>query len=466
MRLSPETIDQLATDVERFTYDRSAQAIGIVHLGLGAFHRAHQAWYTDRAMEGGDRDWAIAGVSLRSRRAPCELMPQAGLYSVTERSGACARTRLIGSIRAAYSVEQDHAGIEAVLASPQTRIVTLTVTEKGYCRLPDGSLDMDSARSASIYSLLANAISTRHRSGTEGFSILSCDNLPGNGQILASLLRQYLDKEAPHLTEVFEAAYCSPSSMVDRIVPATTPTDRTNLAEAIGLTDEAGVFTEPFTQWIIEDRFAAGRPSWEKAGAQLVDDVAPFETAKLRMLNGAHSALAYLGLDRGLTFVHEAVADRSIRPVIEALMRREAAPTIAVGPGQDLEAYADSLLNRFENAALAHRLDQIATDGSQKIPQRWLETLSMQARHGQQCPAILAALGAWLRHVRGPGSTGRRVVDPLAGMLADLWREAGASGIVMAVFGPRGILASDWKPSASDLSVLGECLRVSRRPDA
>src|SRR5690606_10838190 len=213
---------------------------------------------------------------------------------------------------------------------------------------------------------------------------------------LERLVRDWLAFREPDLVEWFEHECACPNSMVDRIVPATTAADLDALEARIGLRDEGAVFAEPFSQWVIEERFAGPRPGWEEVGVQLVPDVAPYETAKLRMLNGAHSALAYCGLERGHAFVHEAIADPELRPLIERLMRVEAAGSFRPAQGQDLEAYADSLLARFANPALGHRLSQIAMDGSEKIPQRWLETLVAQRERGVECTAILSALAAWL----------------------------------------------------------------------
>jgi fructuronate reductase len=244
--------------------------------------------------------------------------------------------------------------------------------------------------------------------------------------------------------------------MVDRIVPATTAADRAGVAALLGgLADEAAVMTEGFSQWVIKDRFAGPRPRWELVGAQLVSDVAPYETAKLRMLNGAHSALAYCGLERGHEFVHQAVADPPLRALIDRLMRQEAAPTIAAAPGQDLDAYADALLARFANAALRHQLAQIAMDGSQKIPQRWLATLAASGQQGRRCPAILVALAAWLRHVRGAGHV---VNDPLANALRSAWASEGAAGIVDALFARRGLIGGPWRPSPAQHAWLTEAV--------
>ncbi len=454
MRLSPAVLGSLAPDVARPGYERDAQGIGIVHVGLGAFHRAHQAVYTDAAMTAGDRGWAIAGLSLRSPAAREQLMPQAGLFTVTERSGAGEATRLVGSLRQALLAPENPETIAALLAAPTTLIVSFTVTEKGYCRAPDGSLDRAAATGRSIYGWLHEGLARRRAAGLPGLTLLSCDNLPDNGQVLARLLGEYLEPADAALARWVAAECAFPSTMVDRIVPATSAADLDAVERRIGLRDEGAVVTEPFSQWVIEDRFAGPRPRWEAGGAQVVADVRPFETAKLRMLNGTHSALAYLGLRRGHAFVHQAIADPAIRATVERLMRREAAPTL--DPAFAAQAYADALLARFANPALSHRLQQIAMDGSQKIPQRWLATLDWHQRRGQTCPAILEALAAWVVHVRGDGAP---VDDPLSERLAALWREAGEGGIVAALFGREGLFAGEWQARETDRQAIEAHLR-------
>jgi fructuronate reductase len=455
VRLSTASIKRLAPRVERFGYDRSAQAVGIVHFGIGAFHRAHQAWYTDRALAAGDRDWLIAGVSLRSAGVADQMNPQDGLYTVTERAAAGDQTRLIGSVREVLAASRSPASVAISLAAPQTRIVSFTVTEKGYCRASDGSLDLDAAAQGSFYPLLADAFRHRKAAGIAGLTLLSCDNLSDNGRQLNRLVTEYLTAHAPDLLGWFEAECRCPATMVDRIVPAPTDADRIDIAAKIGMTDEAAVFTEPFSQWVIEDDFAEPRPAWERVGAQLVADVAPYETAKLRMLNGAHSALAYLGLRRGYTYVHEAVADPGLRQLVDRLMREEAATSFVPAPGQDLGTYADALIDRFANPALAHRLSQIAMDGSQKIPQRWLATLAEHQLRGRACPTILTTLAAWLEHVRGDNGA---VDDPLGERLHNAWAISGRAGIIDRVFGENGLIRSAWQPASPDRAVILEHL--------
>jgi fructuronate reductase len=450
MRLSQETSDRLPANVIRFGYDRAAQRIGIVHFGIGAFHRAHQAWYTDLCMNAGERHWAIAGVSLRSDTVARQLNPQDGLYTLTERSGGEAHTRAVGSVREVLVAAQGAEAVIARIAAPECRIVSFTVTEKGYCRTADGTLDTALAE-GSFYPLLAEGLARRKAAGEPGLTLLTCDNLADNGRQLESLFGEYLAAHRPELVSWFASECACPATMVDRIVPATTEPDLDALEWRLGLRDEAAVFTERFSQWVIEDRFAGPRPRWEDHGAQFVSDVGPYETAKLRMLNGAHSALAYLGLERGHTFVHQAVGDPHLRPMIERLMRTEAATSFSPAPEQDLMAYADALLARFADPALNHRLMQIAMDGSQKIPQRWLETLAEHQSRGEACPALMEAVAAWMRHVRGDV---RFVDDPLAERLASLWAEAGSTGIAAALFGPRGLFAQSWQADDAALAEL------------
>lgn len=465
MRLSRTTHPRLAGHVARPGYDWQAQHTGIVHFGIGAFHRAHQAAYTDAAMAAGDRDWRITGVSLRSGDVAAQINPQDGLYTLTERSDDAARTRLIGSIAGVIVAPEAPAAVIAALASPDTRIVSFTVTEKGYIRAADGTLDCgnpalaadlaDDGAPRTIYGFLAAGLARRWAAGLPGLTLLSCDNLADNGRQLAALTTAFLDRVDPALAAWFASECRCPSTMVDRIVPAVTAADRAAIAADIGLADEGAIVTESFTQWVIEDTFAGPRPRWEAAGAQLVGDVSAWEAAKLRMLNGAHSALAYLGLERGHEFVHQAVTDPAIRPLVERIMRVEAAATLDPASGIDTPAYADALLRRFANSALDHRLMQIAMDGSQKIPQRWLEPLAINQRAGRECPATLAALAAWCRHVRGDA---RPVDDPQADRLAALWQGHGSAGIAAALFGEGGRFAATWTASPEALASLSHRL--------
>jgi fructuronate reductase len=445
----------LPASVTRPSFDREARGVGIVHFGIGAFHRAHMAVYTDDAMNGGDGDWGILGVSLRSASVADQMNPQDGLYTVTERSAAGNKIRLIGAVQKVIVAHEDPAAVVSTLAAPSTHIVSFTITEKGYCRAPDGSLDLNLNDDVPVYTYLTSGIRRRKEAGLSGLTLLSCDNLSGNGAQLERLMTQYLTHNAPDLIDWFTAHCTCPSTMVDRIVPATTNADRAEIEAILGMRDEAAVVTEPFSQWVIEDKFAGPRPAWEHHGAQITNNVHAYETAKLRMLNGAHSALAYLGLPRGHEFVHQAIADPERAPLIERLMRDEAATSLSPAPGQDLSAYADALTLRFKNPALNHRLAQIAMDGSQKIPQRWLETLAFHQKHDRQCPAIVESLAAWIRHMRGDNG---KVDDPLADALKLTWDAAGKDGVVAALFCAGGPMASDWHPSDADQEAISKAL--------
>ena len=453
MRLGPDTLVHLPADVGTCAYDREAQAIGIVHFGIGAFHRAHQAWYTDCAMTAGDRDWGICGVSLRSPAVARQLNPQGGLYTLTERQRDAAQTRVIGAVREVLYAPDQAGAVVTRLADPACHIASFTVTEKGYARRQDGGLDLTAARS-SFYPLLAQGLAERRALGLGGLTLLSCDNLAENGRVLALLMEQWLAADMPEMVEWFTRECRVPSTMIDRIVPRSGPQDLDELEQRLGMSDAGAVFTERFSQWVIEDDFAGPRPQWENHGVELVDDVAPFETAKLRMLNGAHSLLAYCGLEAGYTYVHEAVADPRLAALAEQLMRDEAIPTITAAPGQDLAVYADQLMQRFADPALMQRLDQIAMDGTQKIPQRWLDTAAELVRRGQPCDAIATGFAAWVWHLHD----GRFVDDPHGEQLRTLAADAGVEGLVARCFGPCRSGVALW----ADYAHLGEIILSHR----
>ncbi len=457
MRLNAANLSSLAPTVARPGYDRDAQQVGIVHFGIGAFHRAHQAWYADLAMEAGDRDWAIVGVSLRSGGVADQLNPQDGLYTLTECSGEGRRARLIGAVRKVLLAPEDPEAVIALVAAPATQILSFTITEKGYCRTPSGDLDPQAADDHSVYRYLQGGLALRRAEGLAGLTLMSCDNLAANGRQLARLVDQHLRRTDPELADWVQATCTFPSTMVDRIVPATTADDRRAVTAAAGLMDEGAVLTEPFSQWVIEDRFAGPRPRWEEVGASLVADVDPYERAKLRLLNGAHSFLAYAGLLKGHAHVHDAMGDPDLAAAVRTLMLDEAAPTLSPAPGQDLAAYAESLIARFANPALNHRLIQIAMDGSQKIPQRWLETLAEGQKAGRPCPVLLRGLAAWLRHVRGDNfAAWGEVSDPLAAQLAGCFPKGQPD--MSALFGPTGLVSQVWTPLPQDLHLIARSM--------
>lgn len=419
MRLNRATLSQLPASVARPSYAPAAHGVGVVHLGIGAFHRAHMAAMTDDVLAQDGGDWRIAGVSLRSAGVRDQLEPQDGLYTLAVRDGAAQRLRVIGTVAEVLVASEDVATVITRIAAPATHIVSLTVTEKGYCHDPaSGALLEDHpdivhdlanpAQPRSAVGVIAAGLAARQRAGAGPLTVMSCDNLPDNGRVLEGVVRRFIQLASPQLEGWFNSQVRFPASMVDRIVPATTDADRSALP---GYADAGLVKTEVFSQWVIEDRFAGPRPAWERAGAQIVADVRPFELAKLRMLNGSHSTLAYLGSLAGYETVDQAMADPRIAGVIDQLMQ-EAAATLPQVPGLDPPAYAAALKARFANAALEHRLAQIAMDGSQKLPQRLLGTIADTHRAGGQATAAAIGVAAWMRHFGGP-----HVNDPLAEQL-------------------------------------------------
>ena len=404
-RLHPSTLGELPAAVTTPAYDRDNLEAGIVHLGLGAFHRAHQALYTERAIANSDGDWGIIGVCMRSVTVSKQLSPQDGLYSVLVEDATGAELCVVGCIQQVLVAPRDLAAVASAIARHTVKIVTLTVTEKGYHLAPDGrslnvsddavSCDLESPESPSTtVGILALGLRERLRTGGAPLTLISCDNLSHNSGVLRVVLEQYLAQTFPEVIPWLESSATFPCSMVDRIVPAVTESVRQRLAGDLGVRDEAAVVTEPFSQWIVEDNFAAGRPDWASAGVQFVSEVAPFETIKLRLLNASHSAIAYCGLLAGLETVDAVMAHARPRRFIEQLMDRDLMPLLEVPAGFDLSAYRDQLLRRFANPCLQHRCAQIAMDGSEKIAQRWFPAL-----REAPVPLLRVALSAWLYFV-------------------------------------------------------------------
>jgi fructuronate reductase len=459
VRLHPTTLVGVPPSVRRPAFQRKALQPGIVHLGLGAFARAHLAAINDDAIDAGaGDDWGITGFSLRSPDVRDALAPQRGLYSLTLRDGVSSTTRVIGSVLDVNVVPEDPGALLDAIAAPTTRIVTLTVTEKGYCHEPatrklrldhaDIAHDLahpDSPRSA--IGLLVHGLARRRADTALPLTLLSLDNLPANGDTLHGLVIAFAERMSAHgrsealapgarsaqgrygttgLARWIERECSFPNSMVDRIVPRTTAADLAAARDALGGFDDAGaVVAEPFLSLAVEDRFAAGRPDWRAGGAQFVAHAEPFERMKLRLLNGAHSTIAYLGVQAGWATVDAAMARPALARFVEALLRDEVVPTLALR-GTDLGAYVAQLLRRFVNPALGHRTLQIAMDGSQKLPQRWLNTVRDRLAAGAPIDRLALALAAWVMHLRGHDEAGRAYAldDPLADELAALHARA------------------------------------------
>ncbi|MBB5518997.1 mannitol dehydrogenase family protein [Amphiplicatus metriothermophilus] len=423
--------------VVRPALDRRKLGAGQVHLGVGAFFKAHLAPYTQQAIERAGGGWGVIGVSLRRPDARDELAPQDHLFTVTETDAAGPRTTLIGVLKDMLVAPENPGAVVDALADPAVKIVTLTITEKGYCLDPaSGALDEnhpdirrdlahpEAPRTAA--GLIAAALKKR-LAARAPLAVLSCDNLSSNGARLRASVRRFAELWDPALARAVDDITAFPNTMVDRITPATTPADLDKIAERIGLRDEAAVVAEPFTQWVIEDRFMAARPAWEEAGALIVDDVAPYELAKLRLLNGAHSTIAYLGQLAGYDHVADVMAEPAFASFIAAMQTEEIAPTLRPVEGLAYETYIDALLERFRNPALRHRTAQIAMDGSQKLPPRLLETARAQLERGGPIERIALAIAAWIECLRGVDRRGApiEINDPLADRLMRLSAEAG-----------------------------------------
>jgi len=425
MRLCAAALPRLPDAVARPVYDRATIRPGIVHLGIGAFHRAHQAVYTEPVLARDSR-WGIIGASLRSPATRDALASQDGLYTVLVKDSDGARAQVVGSVLELAVALEDPAALVARIADPDTRLVTLTVTEKGYCHDPaTGALDQahpdvvhdlgTPGRPRTAIGFIVAGLAERHRAGRPPLTVLSCDNLPSNGRTLRRIVLDFADALDPALARWIEAEVAFPSSMVDRIVPATTDEDRRAVAELLGVEDAWPVVTEPFRQWVIEDAFADERPAWESDGATFVAAVEPFEHMKLRLLNGAHSAIAYLAVPAGVETVADAMALPGMPGFLRALWA-ESGATLDLPDGYDLGGYVAALEQRFENRALRHRTQQIAMDGSQKLPQRLLAPSRERLAAGQPIAALAVPVAAWMRHVRGCAEDGAAIAldDPLA----------------------------------------------------
>jgi fructuronate reductase len=423
--------------------DRGSLRTGAVHLGAGAFFRAHGALLTEDAMLAtGESEWGICAVTGRSARVWDQLAPQDGLFTVSERGPGSGPTRVVSSLREVLAGPRDPWAVVERIADPATRVVTLTVTEKGYRADPStGRLDTrDEAVRADLeggpprtpVGQITRGLQRRLLRDAGPVSVLSCDNLPENGRLTAALVRDFAQalpgaEGEPLLSWLAEQA-AFPSTMVDRMVPATTAADIDRVRAETGLRDEAAVVAEPFRQWVIEDRFAAPRPRWETAGAHLTDDVVPWESAKLRVLNAAHSLLAYLGLAVGHATIAECAADEGVALAAHRLIHEEALPTLELPDGLDGRAYAASVLHRFANPALGHSTAKVAADGSQKFAPRLFPTARALLERGREPRWCALAVAAWAHHVHARRG---RVEDPQADALSALLPDRTDAGAVV-----------------------------------
>ncbi len=426
--LSAKTLHLLPAPVAGPGYDRAGISAGIVHIGVGGFHRAHEAVYVDDLMTGGGaREWGICGVGLRPEDKPMRdaLTSQDCLYTLVTRDAEGDLARVIGSlVRYLFAPEEEEV-FRAALAAPETRIVSLTITEGGYTPQPE--------QPQNVFRYLADALRQRRDGGVKPFTVLSCDNLPGNGDAAKrALLASTPDTDLAHWIAQ-NAAF--PNSMVDRITPQTTDADRELVRVEFGISDAWPVVCEPFKQWIIEDDFCDGRPAWEEVGVQFVPDVAPYETMKLSLLNGSHFALAYLGFLAGFSTVPEVMADPKFRLFIQRLMDNEVTPLLPAVPGIDLTDYKATLLVRFDNPAIKDQITRLCLNGSGKFPQYLLPSLQKAVRTGRPHRLLTLALAGWMRYLTGTDEQGQAYLidDPRAKELQTLAKQGGTD--------PRPLLA-------------------------
>ena len=449
-RLSNETLANLPANVSVPKYDRRSVSVGWVHLGVGGFHRAHQAVYLDDllALPDADPAWGLCGVGLLPTDAAMRdaMQGQDGLYTVVERSQDGSRARVVGSIIEYLFAPDDGEAVSARLAAPETRLVTLTITEGGY----------DASGSAAR--TLVRALDRRRRKGVDPFTILSCDNIQHNGDAARRMVLDAARAHDPALVAWIKRSAAFPNAMVDRITPQTTDADRQSVQDAFGVNDAWPVVCEPFRQWVIEDRFVGGRPALERVGAQFVPDVTPYETMKIRLLNGSHSAMGYLGYLAGFEFIHDVMADDVFVRFISALMDREVTPLLPPVPGVDLGDYKSTLVRRFANPAIGDQVARICLGGSAKVPKFLIPSLREALAQGRPARLLSLAVAGWLRYLSGTDEAGKtiKIEDDRADELQARAREGGAD--------PRPLLAlsdlfGDLGESPQAVSEIGGALR-------
>jgi fructuronate reductase len=410
-RLGSDAYRDLKSGIRLPNYDRRQVGVGMAHIGLGAFHRCHQAEYTDDMLESHPVDWGVVGINLRPPSIGAILGDQDGFYGRRLRDDSgLDDIRIIGCIQRVIDAQSDAAPAIAALSDPNIKVVTLTITEKGYCHIPatgvldeshpDISHDLNEPNAPrSAPGVLVAALEQRWRRGGPGVTLLSCDNIPSNGTILCGVVEHLARARSPELAKWILDRVAFPSSMVDRIVPATTERDATEISKILGVSDQACVVGEPFRQWVIEDQFGAERPPWDIAGAQFVGDVRAYELIKMRVLNGAQTTLCYLGALAGLEFTFEDAR----HPVLENFVRRmlceETAPNLPMAPGMAVHDYIDLSLRRLCNSTIRHRNHQIATDGSQKIVQRLLNPMRERIHQGAPIERLTCAVAGFIAYL-------------------------------------------------------------------
>lgn len=417
----------------RPNYDRNKMQTKIVHIGFGAFHRAHQALFTDRLLNTGKSDWAICEVNIvGGEQLIKDLRNQQHLYTVLEKGATSKEAFIIGSVKESLLATTD--SIETILekmTDPAVEIVSLTVTEKGYCVLPGATgLDLNNVlikadlinptAPQSAPGVIVEALNRRMQRGIQSFTALSCDNIPENGLVLKKVILGLAQARDPKLAQWIENNTTFPCTMVDRIVPAATNETLNEIAQTLGeMDDPCGIVCEPFIQWIIEDNFVTDRPDWNEVGAEFVHNVVPYEEMKLRMLNGSHSFLAYLGYLGGYQHINDCMNDDNYKKATFSLMMKQQAPTLNVPAHVNLQHYANKLIERFNNPSLKHKTSQIAMDGTQKLPQRMLDSIRWHIKNSSDFSLLALGVAGWMRYVGGIDDN-NQLIDIQDPMLATL----------------------------------------------
>ncbi|MDX8472645.1 mannitol dehydrogenase family protein [Mesorhizobium dulcispinae] len=445
-RLGPALLGRLPTEVSTPAYDRAALKPGIAHIGVGAFHRCHQAEYTDDLLAKDFDRWGLVGINIRPPLLAETLGRQGGLYTRLIRQNDEVEARVVGSIVRVVDSQESAAPALEVLSSPEIEMVTMTVTEKGYCHIPsNGALDLghpdivhdlaNPQAPRSVPGMLARALELRMASHGRPVTLLSCDNIPANGTILGSVVRTFAERRGGGLADWIDANVAFPSAMVDRIAPATTEADIDTLEGRFGYRDSAVVVGERFRQWVIENRFAGRVPRWDLVGATFVDDVTPFEHLKMRVLNGAQTTLSYLGVLGGFEHTSDAMADPVLATFVRRMLTEETLPTLMPVPGVSLPAYVEQSLARLTNTAIRHRNHQIATDGSQKIVQRLLNPIRDRLAKGESIALLSVPVAGWMAYlIKASARFGRawRVSDPFAEKMAAIADRVGSDSKALA----------------------------------
>ena len=426
--LSLSRLAHLGRQVQRPAYERGTHPPGIVHFGPGAFHRAHQAWFVEELLAHDPR-WSIAAVSLRSPEVRDALQPQNGLYTLATLDESVS-FRVMGALQELLVAPEDPEQVLGRMSAPGTHVITMTVTEKGYCLDAAGALDMGHAdiqrdlqhseQPRSLIGYLVEGLRRRRAAGLAPLTVISCDNLVDNGIRLGRAVSQLAAARDPGLARWIEDHCHFPRTMVDSITPATTDALRDRVAAALGVRDRWPVQRESFLQWVLEDKVAAEGPDWASVGVTLTDDVPAYDRAKLRLLNGAHSTLAYLGLLAGHETVSQAMRDEKLASFVTTLMREDVRPTLRAPRGLDLSGYIDAILRRFRNPEVRHALAQIAWDGSQKLPFRLMGTIADNLEAGRRIDRLCVPVAAWMHFVRRQAARGERVTDPLSAQLFEI----------------------------------------------